>query len=95
MVTNIAPSAFEGLEPESLWLLTPGQRLPLAVRELRRLSPTRVRAEPFAVVLRGPAEPMLSQGIHRLAHPRWGEMDLFIVPIGRDASGVDYEIVFN
>jgi hypothetical protein len=47
------------------------------------------------VVLAGPPSPVLQQGIHVLLHPAHGRLELFMVPIGRDAAHVRYEIIFN
>lgn len=52
-------------------------------------------ASGFALVFRGPVEPLLPQRIYRLAHDELADMDIFIVPIGRDESGVRYEAVFT
>jgi hypothetical protein len=35
------------------------------------------------------------RGIYRLHHPARGALDLFMVPLGPDACGMRYEIVFN
>ena len=50
---------------------------------------------PFAILFRGPAEPILPQRIYRLEHARLGAIDLFIVPLEPDAAGARYEAVFN
>ena len=49
---------------------------------------------PFTLLFRGPAEPLLPQGIYRLEHQSMGALEIFIVPIGQDADGVAYEAVF-
>lgn len=49
----------------------------------------------FSLLLRGPPERPLTQGIVTLNHPRHGDLELFLTPIGRDAGGCRYEIVFN
>ncbi len=51
--------------------------------------------ESFALLFRGPAQHFLPQGIHKLNHSRLGEIDLFLVPVGQDAEGFQYEAVFN
>jgi hypothetical protein len=51
--------------------------------------------EPFAIVMRGPAEPVLAQGIVGLEHPALGACDVFFVPVGRDERGTAYEAVFS
>jgi len=48
----------------------------------------------FRLIFRGPVEPILEQAIYPF---RAGEFacEMFIVPIGRDASGTLYEAIFN
>ena len=50
---------------------------------------------PFSIVFRGPLEPVLPQRIYRFEHDELGSFELFIVPIGPDESGMQYEAVFN
>jgi len=51
--------------------------------------------EQFSLHFRGPATPVLPQKIYRLQHPSLGALDIFLVPIRRDASGMTYEAVFT
>src|ERR1700722_1329630 len=37
---------------------------------------------PFSVLFHGPLQPLLSQGMHRIEHARFGTLDLFLVPVG-------------
>jgi hypothetical protein len=46
----------------------------------------------FSLVFHG--APFLSQGTYRLAHAELGELELFLVPIGRDVDGTRYEAAF-
>ena len=55
----------------------------------------RGRAEPFALVFRGPEAPLLPQRIYRFEHADLGTPEIFIVPIGPDERGHRYEAVFN
>ena len=43
----------------------------------------------------GPATSLLHQGTYDFSHPRFGTHTIFIVPVGRDATGVNYEAVFS
>ena len=38
---------------------------------------------------------VLPQRIYRLEHNGLGELDIFLVPIGKDADGVSYQAMFN
>ena len=50
---------------------------------------------PFSLELLGPPSPVQAQGTYRLAHPRLGDLDLFMVPVGASPDGVTYEITFG
>jgi len=56
--------------------------------------PSSGRAEgSFRLEFRGPFEPILPQGTYRFV--RDGQsVDIFVVPVGRDAKGTLYEAVF-
>lgn len=52
--------------------------------------------EPFSLILRGPARPVLAEGLHRLAIADGPVLALYVIPVqtaGRDHQ--DYQIVFN
>jgi hypothetical protein len=51
--------------------------------------------ERYSLTFNGPAHMFLQQGTYAMEHPAMGEMQLFIVPIGRDERGFQYEVVFN
>jgi len=51
--------------------------------------------QPFSITFRGPQAPLLPQRTYRLEHGTLGALDVFIVPVGREAGGVGYEAVFN
>jgi hypothetical protein len=57
-------------------------------------SPGAGERTPFSLVFRGPLEPILPQRIYRFEHEALGAFDLFIVPIGPDEGGMQYEAVF-
>lgn len=49
----------------------------------------------FSLLFKGPAEPILAQGIYGLENDELGRLDLFLVPVAADEEGVDYEAVFT
>lgn len=51
--------------------------------------------ERFSAFFAGPANMFLQQHIYRLQHDRMGEFDIFLVPIGQNEEGFQYEAVFN
>jgi hypothetical protein len=50
---------------------------------------------PFTVEFLGPSDPVAAQQTVRLNNERVGQLEIFIVPVGRDDSGTAYEAVFN
>jgi hypothetical protein len=50
---------------------------------------------PFMLTFVGPPEYLFPQRIYRMEHDAIGAFDLFIVPVGRDANGVQYEAIFT
>ena len=52
------------------------------------------KRQPFSIVLVGPEEPVLPQGIYKVEHDNFEPLDLFLVPIGPNQKGMCYEAVF-
>ena len=57
--------------------------------------PGDARYEQFSVRWQGTVDAVLPQGTYHLVHPFMGELDLFLVPIGRDAQNLRYESAFS
>jgi hypothetical protein len=98
MTATLVPSDFQALtEPLALDVNAAGTTVAveLQVDSVTSLPAHRLRAEPFSLILRGPATPFLPQGTYALRHPRLGPIELFLVPIGRDAQAARYEVTFN
>ena len=54
----------------------------------------RVR-RPFSLIYRGPLTPILPQQIYPVEHPELGTLELFLVPVGPEGGGMQYEAVFT
>jgi hypothetical protein len=67
----------------------------LAVDSVDALPAHRLREQPFSLLLRGPLAPALPQATYSLRHPRWGTIELFLVPVERGAEKMRYEVLFN
>jgi hypothetical protein len=53
-----------------------------------------MQRDPFRLAFLGPADPVLPQRTYRLEHAALGELDIFLVPVARDAGGTTYEAIF-
>lgn len=51
--------------------------------------------QPFRLLFRGPRDPLLAQSIYRLEHAELDPLEIFIVPIARDAEHTSYEAIFT
>lgn len=65
--------------------------------EVKRLpTPPFEGRQPFSLLFKGPASPVLPQSIYRVAHDSDAQpMDIFLVPVSADANGACYEAVFS
>ena len=67
----------------------------LEVTNLARADHAGPRRAPFSLIFRGPLRPVLVQHTWPLEHPALGRLEIFLVPLGPDGSGMRYEAVFN
>ncbi|HWO02282.1 MAG TPA: hypothetical protein VNS63_23755 [Blastocatellia bacterium] len=49
----------------------------------------------ISLKFQAPVSAPVAQGIYRLDHDKMGVLDMFLVPIDKDAAGVYYEAIFN
>lgn len=85
---------FAGREGESFELVFGESTLPFILDAVRTLPDTGRQGGAFVLEWLGPDQPVLPQDIY--AFRRGDEQfEMFIVPVGRDRSGAQYEAVFN
>lgn len=51
--------------------------------------------QPFSLIFRSASPVALPQKIYRLKNQTMGEVDIFLVPVGREVQGIVYQAVFN
>lgn len=71
-----------------------GEGFDLSLLEVDEVISNEVQ-ESFSLLFRAPGDAPPVQGIYRLEHAGLGKMDLFLVPVKKDESGLYYEAVFN
>lgn len=72
------------------------ERLPLRLVEVQTTAQASLgMRRSFSLIFRSDLPGYLPQGIYRLDHPDLGALGLFIVPIGRDAVGMQYQAIFG
>ncbi|HYD23794.1 MAG TPA: hypothetical protein VEB68_03290 [Croceibacterium sp.] len=65
----------------------------LVLETVGELPPSPRAGGAFRLVFRGPVDPILKQATYSLRH-REQSYDIFIVPVGQDAAGTQYEAIF-
>jgi hypothetical protein len=66
----------------------------LKLAQVVKISKT-AQQEAFSLLFQGPATHYIAQGIHKLNHAQLGEIDIFLVPVGKNQDGFEYEAIFN
>ena len=96
MLDRLRKEDFEPLIGHRVSVVAGGSSTELEVAEASSLkSPSPRETPPFRVILRSRDGWRAPQGMFRISHPKLGELELFAVPIGPDAEGLCYEILFN
>jgi hypothetical protein len=95
MLDRLRREDFEPLLGQTLPLRIGTDEVSAELVDVRALASPSPRAEPFSFVLRVPGHRPAAQGVYALAHPVHGALELFMVPIARDAHGTRYEVIFN
>lgn len=85
--------AFSACVGDRFRLAGDGHELVAKLVEAKPLGEARDR--PFALLFRVEEGPILAQKIYPIEHDRLGRLDLFLVPVGPDEVGMQYEAVFS
>lgn len=97
MLDKLTVDDFRPLAGESFHLTEHGIDLRLErVAEVMESERARLKRQPFSLFFRGPSDPRLPQGSYSLEQARFAEpLTIFIVPVGRNDEGVEYQAVFT
>lgn len=97
MSTTSPPPALAGFSAhlDSVFAVSGPDGIALTLVEAAPLARQAPSERQFSLMFRGPAQPVLEQATHALEHPALGALAIFLVPVGRDAHGVQYQAIFN
>jgi hypothetical protein len=97
MLDQLTIESFQPHVGTSFWLQNNAQKIELRLTRTARVMESeaaRLKRTAFSLFFLGPV--LLPQQIYRLTHDRFAEpLDIFLVPIGKDAGGFQYEAVFT
>lgn len=68
-----------------------------SVNDLALHAPEKARSrnQPFSLLFHGPLTPWARQHTYRLENETLGELDIFLVPLGRKENFMQYEAIFT
>lgn len=95
MIENLTISRFEPHVGEVFAITGNDADISLTLKAAKPLGAALREGGAFALHFLGPSAPLLQQSTYPLRHAALGTLDLFIVPVGRDNSGVLYEAIFT
>jgi len=96
MLDRLRREDFEPLIGERIKVTSGDASAELEVAEASSLkSPSPRETPPFRLILRSREGWRAPQGMFHVDHPTLGTLEMFAVPIGPDAQGLCYEILFN
>ena len=94
-VGELTLATVEPLVGEAFAVLVEPAAIELVLESATTLGARPGGRDPFTLVFRGPREPLLAQHTYALEHADLGVLEIFIVPIARDADGTSYEAIFT
>jgi hypothetical protein len=95
-LSDLKLATFEPLLHACFGVRVGSSQLELELIEVKSLGAARPPLrEPFSLIFRGPREPSFKQGSYPLEHAAIGEQRLFLVPLGPDATGMQYQAIFT
>lgn len=94
---NMTREHFEECGIKRFTLRTEGSDLDLELQTAEDVGtrPEGAARQPFSVIFKGPAEPVLQQSSYVLENEELGSLKLFLVPVASDDQGTEYEAVFT
>ena len=96
MLDRLRKEDFEPLIGRRIKVAVGASSTELEVVEASALkSPSPRETPPFRLILRSREGWRAPQGMFRVEHPTLGDLEMFAVPVGPDAEGFCYEILFN
>ena len=97
MLDTLTIESFEPHVGTSFWLQNNAQKIELRLTKAARVMESeaaRLKRTAFSLFFLGPV--LLPQQIYRLTHDGFADpIDLFLVPVGKDPGGFNYEAVFT
>ena len=97
MLDKLTVESFEPHVGTSFWLRAENRKVELRLTRAAKVMESeaaRLSRTPFSLYFLAPV--LLPQQIYQLTHDAFAEpLDIFLVPVGREASGVTHEAVFT
>lgn len=95
MIAELTKQHFDSLVGEIFHVERPEGAIGLRLVTAKALGAAMRDGGAFSLDFMGPAAPRLDQATYRMRHEGLGEIDIFIVPVGKGPEGIGYEAIFT
>ena len=99
MLDQLTIETFEPHVGSSFWLREGNHKVELRLERAAKVMESeaaQLPRNPFSLYFLGPASIYLEQRIYRIEHPAFPDgLEIFLVPVAKDARGYVYEAVFT
>ena len=99
MLDQLTVETFEPHVGSTFWVEFPnGSKVELRLTGAAKVMESeaaRLERHPFSLYFIGPKSYLLPQRTYHLTHEQLGALEIFLVPVGQDASTYQYEAVFT
>lgn len=94
-LATVELDTFTPLVGETFRLPTQTGGMDLVLHEAKALGDGIRKGGAFSLLFRGPEDTVLAQQLTAIRHASFGELELFLVPVGPLGEGMGYEAVFT
>ncbi|WP_052161844.1 hypothetical protein [Hoeflea sp. BAL378] len=95
MIAELTAAHFEPLRDQAFTLTSVEPPLSLRLIEVQRTGKGERAGGAFSLLWQSGDGAVLPQGIYAISNDALGEIELFIVPVGRADGGIQYQAVFT
>jgi hypothetical protein len=99
MLDQLTIESFEPHVGSSFWVREGDHKIELRLERAAKVMESeaaRLPRNPFSLYFLGPGSVFLEQKIYHITHDAFPDgLDIFLVPVGKEASGFLYEAVFT
>ncbi|EEW57496.1 conserved hypothetical protein [Ruegeria sp. TrichCH4B] len=92
---TLTSADFEALLNRAFEVRSVSEDVHLSLIEVKAMGSGAREGGAFSTLWQGPSSPVLAQATYRLFEEKFGEQEVFLVPVAEKEAGIQYEAVFT